>query len=138
VTVQLAADGLSVCSGVFYILLVPHRRCRPEGHETIDPAKAVIASEAKQSRGDGAHPRVEIASSPAAPRNDNFCRGGVFLEIQTETYRPLQRLASPGYYARNPRLERLIMTRYMFLALERHRVVAPIPARPLAASMPAL
>src|SRR6516225_9974980 len=36
-----------------------------------DPAKAVIASKAKQSRSDGAHP-VEIATSPAAPRNDSF------------------------------------------------------------------
>jgi hypothetical protein len=51
---------------------------------------------------------------------------------------PLQRLASCGYYQRNPQLETLIMTRFMFLVLERHRVVAPISARPLAASVPAL
>jgi hypothetical protein len=38
----------------------------------------------------------------------------------------------------NPQLETLIMTRFMFLVLERHRVVAPIAARPLAASVPAL
>ena len=37
-------------------LLAPHRLRRPAGHETVDLAEAVIASEAKQSRGDGAHP----------------------------------------------------------------------------------
>jgi hypothetical protein len=35
-------------------------------------------------------------------------------------------------------LEALTMTRFMFLMLERHHVVAPNPARPLAASVPAL
>jgi hypothetical protein len=39
---------------------------------------------------------------------------------------------------RNPQLGMLIMTRFMFLVLERHRVVAPISPRPLAASVPAL
>jgi len=33
----------------------------------------------KPSRGDGAQPPVEIASLPAAPRNDSFCRGSSFL-----------------------------------------------------------
>jgi hypothetical protein len=36
------------------------------------------------------------------------------------------------------RLEALIMTRFIFLVLERHRVVAPTSARPLAAPVPAL
>jgi hypothetical protein len=49
-----------------------------------------------------------------------------------------QRLARCGYYAHNPQLETLIMTRFMFLVLERHRVVAPTAARPLAAPVPAL
>jgi hypothetical protein len=35
-------------------------------------------------------------------------------------------------------LETLIMTRFIFLVLERPRVVAPTSARPLAASVPAL
>jgi len=35
-------------------------------------------------------------------------------------------------------LETLIMTRFVFLVLERHRVVAPIAARPLAALVPDL
>jgi hypothetical protein len=35
-------------------------------------------------------------------------------------------------------LEALIMTRFMFLVLERHRVVAPTSARLLAAPVPAL
>jgi hypothetical protein len=39
---------------------------------------------------------------------------------------------------RDPQLETLIMTRFVFLVLERHRVVAPTSARPLAASLPAL
>jgi hypothetical protein len=34
--------------------------------------------------------------------------------------------------------EALTMTRFMFLMLERHRVVAPNSARSLAASVPAL
>jgi hypothetical protein len=51
---------------------------------------------------------------------------------------PLQHIARCGYYAYNRCLEALIMTRFMFLMLERHRVVAPTAARPLAASVPAL
>ena len=54
------------------------------------------------------------------------------------SYLPVQRLASCGYYARNPQLGMLIMTRFMFLVLERDRVVAPISPRPLAALVPAL
>jgi hypothetical protein len=54
------------------------------------------------------------------------------------SYLPVQRLASCGYYARNPQLGMLIMTRFMFLVLERHRVVAPISPGPLAALVPAL
>jgi hypothetical protein len=57
--------------------------------------------------------------------------------VKTSTV-PLQRRASCGYYALNPQLETLIMTRFMFLVLERHRVVAPISARPSAASVLAL
>jgi hypothetical protein len=51
---------------------------------------------------------------------------------------PLQRIAHCGYYSRTRRLEAPIMTRFMFLVLERHRGVAPTSARPLAAPMPAL
>jgi hypothetical protein len=45
-------------SGIFPhpVRLVRHRRCRPASFETVDRAKAVIASEAKQSRGDSVHP----------------------------------------------------------------------------------
>lgn len=50
----------------------------------------------------------------------------------------LQRLARCGYYVHNRSLEALIMTRFMFLVLERHRVLAPTSARPLATSVPAL
>jgi hypothetical protein len=51
---------------------------------------------------------------------------------------PLQRKARCGYYVANRRLEALIMTRFMFLVLERHHVVAPTSARPLAAPVPTL
>jgi hypothetical protein len=51
---------------------------------------------------------------------------------------PLHHIARCGYYACNRQLEAPIMTRFMFLVLERHRVVAPTSARPLAAPVPAL
>jgi hypothetical protein len=43
-----------------------------------------------------------------------------------------------GYYARNRRSETVNMTRFFFLLLERHRVVAPASARPSPASVPTL
>jgi hypothetical protein len=51
---------------------------------------------------------------------------------------PLQRITRCGYYSCTRRLEALIMTRFIFLVLVRHRVVAPTSARPLAAPVPAL
>jgi len=57
--------------------------------------------------------------------------------LRTSTV-PLQRIAGCGYYSRIRRLEALIMTRFMFLVLERHRVVAPTSAWPLAAPVPIL
>jgi hypothetical protein len=51
---------------------------------------------------------------------------------------PLPRIARCGYHAFNHRLETMTMTRFMFLMLEWHRVVAPTSARPLAASVSAL
>src|SRR5260370_64783 len=52
----------------------PARRAPPALDETVHRIHAVIASEAKQSRAVEAPP-IEIASSPAAPRNDTFCLG---------------------------------------------------------------
>jgi hypothetical protein len=80
-TVQLALDGLSVCSGVF---LHPVRN----------------------------------------PNGDTTCRFNASRVVV------IMRVT--------PQLETLIMTRFLFLVLERHRVVAPISARLLAASVPAL
>jgi hypothetical protein len=60
-----------------------------------------------------------------------------FANLKTSTV-PLQRIARCGYYAHNRRLEALIMICFMFLVLERHRVVAPTSTRPLAAPVPAL
>jgi hypothetical protein len=57
--------------------------------------------------------------------------------LKTSTV-PLQHIARYGYYARNRRLETPIVTRFMFLVLERHHVVAPTSARSLAAPVPAL
>jgi hypothetical protein len=53
--------------------LVRHRRCRPAEHETCDPAYAVIASEAKQSRATG-HPRWRLLRRLTAPSKK---QGGV-------------------------------------------------------------
>jgi len=42
------------------LVLAPRWLRRPAGYETVGPAKAVIVSEAKQSRGDDAHPRSRL------------------------------------------------------------------------------
>jgi hypothetical protein len=57
--------------------------------------------------------------------------------LKTSTV-PLQHIARCGYYACNRRLEAPIVTRFMFLVLERHHVVAPTSAWSLAAPVPAL
>jgi hypothetical protein len=51
---------------------------------TVHPIHAVIASEAKQSRAVEAPP-IEIASSPAAPSNDNI--GIATLGTASDLYR---------------------------------------------------
>jgi hypothetical protein len=60
-----------------------------------------------------------------------------FANLKTSP-EPLQHIVRCGYHAYHRQLERVTMTRFMFLVLERHRVVAPNSARPLAASVPAL
>src|SRR5215469_14237122 len=50
----------------------------------------------------------------------------------------LQHIARCCYYACNRRLKAPIVTRFMFLVLERHHVVAPTSARSLAAPVPTL
>jgi hypothetical protein len=47
---------------------------RPVLDETVDPTHAFIASAAKQSRGDGAHPGRDCFVA-SAPRNDTLCVG---------------------------------------------------------------
>jgi hypothetical protein len=60
-------------------LRVPHRPAAdPQGMKP----NGVIASEAKQSRAAGATPD-EIATAPAAPRNDRFYRDSFFLAFGT-------------------------------------------------------
>ena len=54
------------------------------------------------------------------------------------SYLPLPHLMSCGHCERNPQLKTLTMIRFMFLVLERHRVVAPLSIPPLAALVPAL
>jgi hypothetical protein len=59
-----------------FILVVRRRCCRTAGHETVDPAKAVIASEAKQSRGDGADPRSRLRRRLRLLGRNNAVRDG--------------------------------------------------------------